>query len=187
MNLQHKIAVWLAGMLETKQNETEENTLLFIYGIEVFLNEFFKVAAAWGIGLLAGRLKEAVFATFFLLIMRNVAGGKHFKSNFICFITSVMAIVLPSVLGSLFILPIKYFFIISGIECIALLLFSPYFAGHSLTGAQKWGRKSAIAGIYVVALLWFLYKQSWTYSNMVLITAAIEIISLLGKEGGSKT
>lgn len=180
MNLQHKIAVWIAGLLETKQNESKENTLLFIYGIEVFLNEFFKVITAWGIGLLAGKFKEVVFATFFLLLMRNIAGGKHFKSNLMCFITSIMAIVLPSVIGSLFLLPMEYFFIISGIECITLFTFSPYFINHSLKGTQKWIRKSVIVCIYIIGILWFLYRQNWIYINMIFIITAIEIISLLG-------
>ncbi|MBD5545409.1 MAG: hypothetical protein HDR01_14510 [Lachnospiraceae bacterium] len=186
MNLQHKIAVWIAGHLETKQNESKENTLLFIYGIEVFLNEFYKLITAWGIGLLVGKLKEVVFATFFLLLMRNIAGGIHFKSNFICFITSVMAIVLPSVIGSFFILPMEYFFIIFSIECITLFIVSPYFKNNSLRGIQKWVRKSVIVYIYIIGTLWFLYGQNWTYINMIFIITAIEIVSLLGKRDDSR-
>lgn len=90
MDLQHLLAVKLAKYII---GEHEEKAIVVTYGIEVFLNEFLKLAVALIIGVAIGKLWLVLFTAIYLLIMRRLIGGRHFKSNILCFIVSLAVLV----------------------------------------------------------------------------------------------
>lgn len=98
MNIQHSIAERLSECISGEQDKTEEK-ILITYGIEVFLNEFFKFLVACVLGVIIGRLPLVLFETTYLLLMRRYTKELHFQNNTVCFIFTEMTIVLIPFIG----------------------------------------------------------------------------------------
>ena len=85
VELQHCMAVGIANLLDENKEQDVEDKLFLIYGIEVFLNEFLKIAFALMLGGILGALPLVLFGTVYLILLRRYAGGRHFQSNGACF------------------------------------------------------------------------------------------------------
>lgn len=72
MDLQHKLAEQIAVWMDPdKEEENQEEHILLVYGIELFLNEFLKIMLIFIIGLLMGESKLAIFFMAYVMIAEN--------------------------------------------------------------------------------------------------------------------
>lgn len=91
--MQHRIAKMLTNLLLIGDKKNSNENILILYGIEVFLNEFTKIIVSLILGILLGIGYETVFTVLMLLILRRIGGGRHFRTNYECFMISVLILV----------------------------------------------------------------------------------------------
>lgn len=128
MDLQHKLAEQIAVCMDGYSNEEEkqEEHILLVYGIELFLNEFLKILLIFIIALFMGEGKVAVFFMAYVIIARRVSGGKHFKSNFMCTIFTTFTCYIGPLLCKQSRLPIELQIVVIILEILGIFLLIPY-------------------------------------------------------------
>lgn len=179
MDLQHHIAKNIAKKLGLK-NEEKENQLWIIYGIEVFLNEFFKLICALILGIVFHILPEVIFSTILLLTLRHFAGGRHFKNNFICFIVSVFTLFFPGIVIPYISISNKKIIFISILEIILFMIYAPFpnEARKKFTVVKIIKEKILSIFLLLVSLAIGLWIQK-KYCYIGLIIGIVEIISII--------
>lgn len=181
MDLQHCMAVGLANILDDNKEQDTEEKLLLVYGIEVFLNEFLKIACAWLLAWGVGELPLVIFGTIYLILLRRYAGGKHFKSNAACFIFSVFSLVPVPILGG----NIHFSFMFqAGIFLSSVLLFwrfAPAKIEKNVSEKDRLRKKWTTLVIYVFGVLfaWIIGKEA--YVNAMLLIGLIASVATIEK------
>ena len=106
----------------------EQDSLeIYIFGFEMLIKQFFHLSNIILMGILAKRLVETLFFIFTYSIIRTSAGGHHFKSEKVCFLSSgilVLLVVYPLNFIKWKVL-IKYTPIIFSISVLLILLLAP--------------------------------------------------------------
>lgn len=125
MELQHCVATIIARILQVEE-EDYYTQLWIIYGVEVVINELSKIIVALGLGLLMHSFWETVFTTVVLILLRNIAGGRHFKNNVYCFVSSVLAIILPVGIGYHISISMVWIIVLMTMVGIGLVVWTPY-------------------------------------------------------------
>lgn len=178
MRIQHNLAVAIANLLK-QDDDSKEDRMLLVYGIEVFLNEFLKLVCAWFIALFMGILPEVVFATVEFLLLRHYAGGKHFESNAVCFIVSILSMIFPAIIGKYIDFEIEILVILNILVCLFLLIYAPLNQKKLLGRHEKYKRKILSVIIYGVAIAISKILGEAQYANIVWLIGVIEVISIL--------
>ena len=175
MKIQHNLAVAIANLLK-QEDDSKEDKLLLVYGIEVFLNEFLKLVA-----LFLGILPEVMFATVEFLLLRHYAGGKHFESNAVCFIVSVLSMILPAIIGKCIDFEIEILVVLNILICLFLIIYAPLNEKKLLSRHEKFARKISSIVIYGIAVIVAELLGGAQYFNIVWLIGVIEVISILQK------
>lgn len=178
MNLQHIMAEKIAQMLGAN-DENEEERLWIIFGIEVFLNEFFKILCACVLGIWLKILQEVIFSITFLLLLRKFAGGRHFESNFLCYIVSIATIICPTLIGTCMDFPINVIRAICILEVLFFAFYAPYIENDIMTQKQTYIYKIISLCILVFGVLMGDWIDNMIYSEISIMIGMIEGISLI--------
>lgn len=178
MKIQHNLAVAIANLLK-QDEDSKEDKLLLVYGIEVFLNEFLKLACAWFLALFMGILPEVIFATVEFLLLRHYAGGKHFESNAVCFSVSILSMILPAFIGKYIDFEIEMLVILNILVCLFLIIYAPLNQKKLLSRHEKCARKILSIVIYGIAVIVAKILGGAQYFNIVWVIGVIEVISIL--------
>lgn len=166
--MQHIIAVKIAKMLG-ETNETLQDRLLLIYGIETFSNEFLKGAVCIIIAMFFKCWKVVILNIIYLKLLRGYAGGRHFKRNIICVCVSIITIVPMAILGNLFILPRRIQILVLGIEALIFLMCAPYHKGAMYIRA-KWVNKVLTLLIFIIGIgLGWKLGKNYYFNNLILV------------------
>lgn len=179
MDLQHCMAVGLANILDDNKEQDTEEKLLLVYGIEVFLNEFLKIACAWLLAWGLGELSLVIFGTIYLTLLRRYAGGKHFKSNATCFIFSIFSLVPVPVLGVNIHFSFMFQVSIFLIGVLLLWIFAPAKMGKNISENDRLRKKWTTLIVYVLGLVfgWIIGKEA--YVNAMLLIGMIASIATI--------
>lgn len=180
MKIQHNLAVAIANLLK-QDEDSKEDKLLLVYGIEVFLNEFLKLVCAWLLALFIGILPEVIFATVEFILLRHYAGGKHFESNAVCFIVSVLSMILPAIIGKCIDFEIEILVVLNILICLFLIIYAPLNEKKLLSRHEKFARKISSIVIYGIAVIVAELLGGAQYFNIVWLIGVIEVISILQK------
>lgn len=181
VELQHCMAVGIANLLDENKEQDTEEKLLLIYGIEVFLNEFLKIAFAWILGGILGVFPLVMFGTAYLMLLRRYAGGKHFSSNGACFAFSVFTLVPVPMVGFHVQLP---FVIQLGsvlLEATLFLVYSPAKVRLAISEKDRKIRKRKTLSIYVCGLCFAYFLGGEGYVNAMLLIGLIAAFAVVEK------
>lgn len=92
----------------------------------MFLNSAIK-AMLYIIGaIIIGRVKEILFALVIWCIIRKQSGGRHAKSDFVCFVISGSAIFFPVMMSSVLKITLKMMIISVSVINLIYMLYAPY-------------------------------------------------------------
>lgn len=176
MELQHNLAKWIASYIND-ESDSEEEIALTTYGIELFMNEFLKVVLIFIVAMLVGQVKMAVIGTTYLFIARRLSGGRHFESNVVCTLfTLLTALVGPLIIFKVSI-PTAMRIGIVIFEILMILAFVPYTKeGDVLGDRQRFIKKAASCLLYFLFLGIARLLELEGYINSILL---IELIVLL--------
>lgn len=178
MNLQHNIAQKLMHII-LEQERIQEDGVIVTYGIEIFINEFSKLFTGLLIGIALGILKDVIFMEIYLILLRRVAGGRHFKNNIVCFCVSVLTIVgVPLIANSITLWNTRIVLIIIVIEAALLILLTPLYEWKPNCKEKIKAKIHAVCILFLFATACnFISKPEYIY--MVMLFTIIEIISLI--------
>ena len=185
MNLQHKLAVTIASVLDDDTPKQDTNHILLTYGIEVFLNEFLKLAISLLIAWPMGLLPQAAFASVYLLLLRRYAGGRHFESNLVCSLFSFTVIVLFPGMGMHLLLPseIRCALIIRTIAVLAYVV--PFLKkDEQMKNKETLKRKVITLFIYLIGLVIGYCLGGVPFLQVAIFVGATVAITAIG--GSSK-
>ncbi len=165
--MHHKLAIKIARILDADNVVDSEDKVLLIFGIEVFLNEFLKIAIIFIVAAFIGQLTITLFATVYLLILRKYAKGKHCNSNLKCYvITIITTCILPIICVNIN-LPIEVsitmIILITVVFCIRL--------------SNAFDIKVKLLSAYYIGILGGYLIGQWAYVNALLIVALIVAIA----------
>ncbi|SCW52116.1 accessory gene regulator B family protein [Eubacterium ruminantium] len=174
MDLQHKMAVGIAGVLTGKSDDEKEKALV-TYGIEIILNESVKGILILILGICFGKFPLAVLGMVYLLVARNLAGGRHAKSNIMCILISIVS----AFFCPLFAIKINIPFVIQIILCLFMSILIPVIVPFDPDGkiGSKVKNKRRIYSLlsFWIALIFVYFIAGRSYINAILV---IEMISL---------
>lgn len=181
MDIQHSMAVKIAAWIDGKEIKEETERICLIYGIEVFLNEFLKIAVSWMIAMVLGVFPLVVFGTVYLLLLRRYAGGRHFESNVACFIFSIFTLVIVPFAGLKIDFPLVVQIGSVLIEIILFFIYAPSKVTISILERDRWRRKIKTLAVYLIGLFlsWIIGKES--YVNVMLLMGLIVAIATIEK------
>lgn len=183
MDIQHQMAVKIADFVDSgKGEETEESVeqkLLLIYGIEVFLNEFLKMAVVLACGIFLGEVPLTLYAMVFLMLLRRYAGGKHFESNLICFCVTWFSLVPVPIIGKTMAIPVEVMIPIGMIEVILLLIYAPSKADEDYTRKQQLILKAKTMIVYGIGLLGSWFCGGIEYLRAMMLVALVVAITAI--------
>lgn len=183
MDIQHQMAVKIADFIDSrKEEETEESVeqkLLLIYGIEVFLNEFLKMAVVLACGILLGEIPLILCAMVFLLLLRRYAGGKHFESNLICFCVTWFSLVAVPIIGKTTAMPVAAMVAIGIVEAILLLIYAPSKADEDYTRKQRLILKTKTMVVYGIGLWGSWFFGGIEYLRAMMLVALVVAITAI--------
>lgn len=176
MNLQHKLAE-LVAMPFVDGKESEEEQALFIYGIEIFLNEFLKVIFIFLIAVLVGKIKIAALGTSYLLLARRCSGGRHFKSNIACTLFTIFTAFVGPLCVSVLHAPLWSLLGIAILETGLIYLCIPYTKDFVLNAIQKRYRKISATLLFWGFVILAEFVGGNTIVNGILLIEGIVIVS----------
>lgn len=182
MDLQHKMAISIAEIIDGKESERREERIMMVYGIEVFLNEFLKIFFSLVIAYFIGIFPLALFSTTYLLMLRRYVGGRHFKSNIVCSIFSFFTIVVAPLLGATLKLSRWIEVLLFIIETRLVIRYTPYLKEGEVTTKEieKVRKKKAflvnVIGLILGALFCGeIYMKSGLMIGLIVGCTAIKL------------
>lgn len=99
--MEHKLAVLLSKQLNKVYQRSELEQAKLQYGLEVFLDNAFKVIVIVILSILLGMLKETILVFVGFGFLRISAGGFHFDKNYMCWLFTLMIMLGGGYLGKL--------------------------------------------------------------------------------------
>lgn len=181
MEIQHEIAVKI-GKFICGKNESEENRLWITYGIEVLLNEVSKFCVALLIATVLNIFWEVLFSGILLLLLRAISGGRHFKNNICCFITSDISLICPVLFAKKWQLGQKCQILVYIVIGIMLLLWTPFETNQKMGKRNRGNRKILIIIAFSVGIVieYIIFRKD-TSGGITGLVALIECLSILPK------
>lgn len=181
INYTEKIAQKTISFMERDHSYTEEEKVVYQYGMELFLNSFLKMLLYIFIGFIVKKELEVMVTLFVFGIVRKCSGGKHAKSDAGCFLMTGMivafAVMSPYIIG---INQIEYKVVVLLINMI-YLLFAPRDEYYNDTTVYKEKMSAKIQSIIVVNIFLGIGFLAESYWRVILITILVEQgITLLG-------
>lgn len=171
MDLQHRMAVRIAEIIDGEVSERQEERIMMIYGIEVFLNEFLKVFFSLIIACFIGIFPLALYSTIYLLLLRRYVGGKHFKSNTVCSIFSFFKMVVAPLLGAILKLSTWIQALLFIIETVLVIYYTPYLKEGEITTREiVKARKVKAFLVIVIGLIlgWLIGGELYVKSGLMI-------------------
>ncbi len=184
MDLQHKLAEQIAVWMDPdKEEENQEEHILLVYGIELFLNEFLKIMLIFIIGLLMGESKLAIFFMAYVMIARKFSGGKHFKSNLMCTIFTTFTCYIETVLCTQLRLPLVLQIAVGILEILCIFAWIPYEKEEqAFTQELRKKRKLQSLHCFLVGIFGAWLLGGVAFVNGLLLCEGIVLISTIQKK-----
>lgn len=180
--ISERIITYAVKNNELNENETEE----YIYGLELTIAVLINDISVIIIGIFMGMLWQAILFWFLLALIRRFAGGFHFSSQLICYLS--MCVICPLVL-----MIIKYsadnaavFTVIMTISALILLILSPVPAVEKPLDTKEkivYGRVSRLIIVCVAVVYAVLCGLGQIYAAKIIsvTVSAAAIFAVLGK------
>ena len=181
--ISEKIIAYAVKTKEPDANKAEE----YIYGLELIFSVLTSYISILVIGLLFGMFPQSVLFLFVFTLVRRFAGGFHFGSQLLCWLTTCG-------ICTFVLLVVKYtkdnaiaFSVIMAISTLVLLLTSPVPAVEKpLDDREKffYGRISRVIIITLAVIYAILCRFGQIYtakiiSVTVLVTAVLAILGII--------
>lgn len=182
----NQIACYIVNKMKNYSVVNEENTDLYIYGLEILIITIIKYLGLFIIAFLLGVVKEAVAFVIAFTLLRNQAGGVHLKSFWKCFLfTNIMTFSCIFLSKSL---PINHTLIYSVVMLIIsiflVLAFAPVDTENKPLNEleKKLYRRRSIYVILILSIitigLCLVYDSLIMYGNIVSLAFLCEGITL---------
>lgn len=178
--LEHKLALIITKWMNKFYPRDAKEQVVIVYGIEVFIDNIFKLLVYLLVAIYLGILKESVIMFLLFTGLRKSAGGMHFDKNIVCFLFTGIVIVGGAFISR--IITINYF-----IWSILLILAGLILLKYAPSGTKKnpilpekikpLKIKTVITFLIYVVIAVILNKS--TFSNMVLIISLVVSTTLL--------
>lgn len=177
----HKLAENIIKWCEKTYSLDGYGHVKAVYGMEVFLENFWKLIGFLLVGSWVDNKVSFFMAVASFSFLRMLAGGKHFNSSVLCFTFVLLIGLIPSyVIGQATIpnqIVILLFIMIVGL----ILLYAPYI---SVTVNRN--RKIATLALAFIYLLVCLFTSNLFIRNSVLVGCIAEVLTLVGGKGNEK-
>ena len=118
--MEHKLAVYLEKRFSNCTERTELERVKMIYGLEIWMDNMFKLLAIIVLGMVLGIFKETMCAFCGFGILRIKAGGFHCETNKMCWLVSVFCSVGNAYIANEVVLPLSVGIALSAM-CILLI------------------------------------------------------------------
>lgn len=178
----HKLAENIIKWCEKTYVLDEYGHIKAVYGMEVVLENFWKLIGFLLIGSWAENKVSFFAAIASFTFLRIWAGGKHFNSSLLCFVFVALVGLFPSyVIGQVLVpnqIVIFLYIMVFGL----ILLYAPYI---SVTANRK--RKIVAFVLALVYLLVCLLASNLSIRNSLLVGCTVEALTLIkGGKGNEK-
>ena len=175
------LAVSIVDMLCNALAIEEDDKELYTYGFFILLSHLFYLAIAILLGVLLGILTENLLFYIFFMLLRNYAGGFHAKSERVCTLLTILAM-LCAIVGIILLefansVCASFGLLILGVICI--FAFSPL---DSSAKQLSEGERQRYSNIYRAYTILFLLLGVCTH--IVGMFSILNVISIsIGLEG----
>lgn len=172
----HKLAENIIKWCEKTYALDEYGHIKAVYGMEVFLENFWKLLGFLLIGSWVENKVSFFVAIVSFSFLRILAGGKHFNSSLLCFVFVALVGLFPScIIGQALVsdqIVILLFMMIFGL----ILLYAPCIAGTT-----NRNRKNAAFVLAFIYLLICLFTSNLFIRNSILMGCSVEALTLIAK------
>ncbi|MCG3402885.1 accessory gene regulator AgrB [Staphylococcus massiliensis] len=180
--MQKLLDTWIdkfALTLQKKNNLDRISYLKIRLGIQIVLGNLFKGIVVYGLALLLNIFFYTLTVHLFYFVLRFFAHGAHAKSSFLCHVQNLLIFILLPWLIVHFEIPYTFFFVLSLISLIMVILLAPAATRKLPIKESRKKRKKVraiITTIVVIALSFFVQEP---YQQLMLTGIVIEAITLL--------
>lgn len=137
-----------------KGNDVENDTIeKSFYFLQVSFYECLKIFSLFILFWAIGETKEFLVLLVSILAIRPSLGGKHFSTQWTCFIASLTIFLVLDILGKFCVLPELYIVILLPVSCAIIFLFAPIFSKNRPVYSQKQKQRFKVRGIIMVIFL----------------------------------
>lgn len=153
-----------------------ENTAIYEYGVFILCNYLIIIIASSLLSLYFNLRIELYIFTFFIMLLRPYVGGFHFKDYYMCFITSILELILISYILLIDNSNDKLLLFFSLLLSIGIIITSPVDTrNRRLSREEKVKIKHKIIFLLTIGTLMILYS----YINMLYFIIFPYFLSLL--------
>lgn len=151
-----KISEQIISYMNKKRNYSKEEMIVISYGMELFFSSIIKLLVYMFIGIAIGKGKEVLFATLVCCIIRKQSGGRHAKSEGMCFVISGIIVLFPVILA-------KYVIMERNFQIFSMLAINFIYAVYAPYDEYYIGRKKEAIKAKCKTLLWInvLFAIVW--------------------------
>lgn len=147
------------------------------YGMEVFLELFWKIIGFFVIGLFINKKIEFFLSLWCFSTLRLFIGGRHCSSSLFCFFTMIFIGLTSANIFSRFVIPPKYGIFLFGLAITLVIRYAPF--SSKLIYKNKLIKKTSATIILIIYLLFFLLIEEQSIKNVFLCSPLMEIATIL--------
>ncbi|RDU24636.1 accessory gene regulator ArgB-like protein [Anaerosacchariphilus polymeriproducens] len=177
---EHMLALKLTKWMNRFYPREECEQVVIAYGIEVFIDNIFKLIVYMFIAIYLGIVKESILMLLLFAILRKLAGGMHFDKNIVCFLVTGIFIVGGAYLSK--IISINYIIssIVLLISGLILLKYAPSGTKKNPVVPEKMKplKIKTVITFVVYVITAIILKDKILY-NMVMIVSVVVSIAVL--------
>lgn len=166
-----KLSKYIIDGMNQKRKYTPEEKKIIQYGIELFLSSAVKIVLYISLGIIIGKAKESFFALVVWCVVRKQSGGRHAKSESICFVISGSAILGAAIISSF--VHFNTQLLIVNVIMINLIyaIYAPYDEYFDIKGHEVEKRVAKYKSILILNLFLIIgLGINEKYLNIVIIT-----------------
>lgn len=175
----HKLAENIIKWCEKTYSLDEYSYIKAVYGMEVFLENFWKLIGFLLIGNMVEHKVSFFTAIASFSFLRILAGGKHLNSSVLCFVFVALVGLIPSCVIMQAVIPDQIVFFLFIMVFGLILLYAP-----CISVATNKNRKIAAFTLAFIYLLACLFTSNLYIRNSVLVGCTVEALTLIKVVGG---
>lgn len=172
----HKLAECIIVWCEKIYELDEYGHVKAVYGMEVFLENLWKLAGLLVIGNMVENKAQFFVSIISFSLLRIFAGGKHSKSSVICFLFMVSIGLFPVYIIKQMIIPIPMSILLFLIMLALVLVYAPC-TSYVIHNAEE--RKVQASVLVVVYLIIFIIISDLRIRIAILFGALAEVMTLV--------
>ena len=185
----HEMAYNISLFLCQKDMIEKEDTQIYTYGFEIFIDSFIETMIIFLIGILGGFIIETLFFISAFTVLRSYTGGYHASTKIACICITTLVYVMNMVLSTYMSNYVYVYIFVGVVGALLIFIYAPKsHTNKSLDDDQLKRYKTisrVICLVYVIGIL-ILKEVSVTLCNVMGITLfQISILLLIGKGGAN--